>query len=351
MNHSSGKTIGIQLEEYRISFARCNFFGLGLLGTIGCVAAGALEKNSAIWGNAFFLTLVLAAALVGWSRYFTGRRLTTLERQIKRGKHNVNDLLPRSRSRFYDRAYFHFVLCVFALYSAGGVLLGGLWFAAVEKPGVSACELIAFVIGAFLFVSLVLFCLGRRTDQKRTVSRSKLLADSICKDQSFNSKLAYKTCGQVKTGVDRTVKRIDLMWFVLAAQVTCLSADALKYAHPYYFALSFSFIVICALCLGYGRLVHMRTKQRVESEMKARRLEEDAYPRVPEVIELVRFNPMILCYSLVVPPITIVFGILSPLYGNPVKAAFALGVILCTYLAFTSPVRWWISPNQQFSDS
>lgn len=359
----------MQQLEYETSIARCNWMGLGLFGSIGLVAAGALKESPEILRHAYFLALFVAFVVIGGSRWYTVWQASKVRRRICEGKLAKEDLVGQSRfPRLYED-YFHFALCMSALFPVGFIALGAPWIKVMassetltadllaktldtkEITAVFTTEFLRITLWAVFLIFLFLLYVGDRRQARATEAGVKLLNASICTNSCFNAYDPYLTCAKLIEGTKKTIGRIKRIWVVMVAQVTCLSAGALDSAPVSYYALATTYIAYYAYFLGYGLLVNENAMRRVKYEKNLKRLRRESYPRVAELIELVRFNPHTLWQGLVFPPLVIVCGILHSLAGFPSQVEVALPVFLSAYFFVDFTVRWWISPIRQYDDS
>ena len=76
------ETLSDRLAHYESCIFTSNLCGVGLLGSIVCVAAGALSRSPDIFRSSYFLVLGVSAFLVGWSRFSTSRFSSEIQRKI-----------------------------------------------------------------------------------------------------------------------------------------------------------------------------------------------------------------------------------------------------------------------------
>ena len=165
----------LQLREYQSSIRTNNVCAIGILGTIACVAAGALDNTQEVVRNSYFLTLLGAAALLGGSRFYTEWRMARLKRSIDRK--SIPAVRP-PKCELLQRAYFHFVIYVLAVDSAGFVFLLRFIFqkdiAWAEDPGtwvLAVLSLTAFICALLLLVAI-------QNDRKTTKGRTRNCSSS-----------------------------------------------------------------------------------------------------------------------------------------------------------------------------
>lgn len=335
----------LQLREYLSSIRTNNVCAVGILGTIACVAAGALDNSQDVTRNSYFLTLLGAAALMGGSRFYTEWRMARLKRRID-GK-SIPAFKPPKYS-LLQRAYFHFVISVLAIYSVGFVFLLGFAFQKdnllAKDPGIW----VIVVISSSAFVCVLFLLVALQNDRNTTSSQPTLLELSDCEKKELNRFLKNnRTCRAVTTVCDDKVKRINLTGLVLAAQITCVGGGALRPDSGIHFAAFFLAISIFALYLAHARLIHEKTALSVQREVKVTKtLTWDADPNVEEIIEFVRCNPRAVWYALVVPPLILAYGIVSVWLSWPDEAAIWVYALAGIYFVWADcPVRTWVLPN------
>ena len=353
MNQSTSKSYGNQLEEYKAAIANCKLFGVGLAGTLACVAVGALGEDQDGLREVYFLTLAIGAVLIGWSRYFAGSRAERLQRCIDRKRIKPNEALQAQRFSVLHRTYFHLVLCIVSLYTVGWVLLCALWHPISSELQKHAGVSIGGGIAIFLFMGGILVRKGCVADQINPTYVSERLDDSICNVKKLSEHLPYKTCKEVIAGSKKMVKRINLLGLVLLAQLTCLAADALRPVNEtenievsMYMPLAFTFIIVYGLSLGYARLAHEQAERRMQKELKAGRLAEAAFPHIVPMLELARVNHRALGYAIAVPALTITLGILSFWHVRLEEVATGWWVAVSAFIIYEFPARGWILADE-----
>ena len=205
-------------------------------------------------------------------------------------------------------------------------------------------------MGPSVFFGLGIFIVikGYNYDREHSEGSSKYLDESLCGEKELADHLPYGTCAEVISGSKSAIGTINLIGLVLVAYISCLAGGALDDAIPPYSSMSFTFIILYAVFLGYRRLMHEHSIRIVQKEMDEKRFGPNDFPQIVTMIVLARVNRRVVGYAVAVPAATIILGVISAWSGLPDKLAFCwlAGVLILMWIEF--PVLTWVLKDKGF---
>lgn len=337
MHNSKEKNFDGRLEHFSTCIDTCNVFGIGLLGSITCFAAGALPEDMVdfeTWHSWFFRTLAVSTIVIGLSWLILQSKRSQIQREIDGRDNQIDDTLEPRELPGWHRYYVHLAACTSFLFAVGYLLVFGLWSDVFKWTNDYEIRLYAFVSAGI--VGFVVLCIG---DYRYFEEQNALFNEhrkSKLKPSQSDSARSNFTCAEVFKICERQSKRTNFVGVALLAQIAAVTANALESAPPFYDAAFFSSVLVSALFLGLVRLPHIQAARRVKNAIDEGELTRNDIANFEEVRKLEKYRPRILYCCLISPPLFLVLGIFQEILPMIETLAhllsFALGVVLIIWI-------------------
>ena len=360
MNGAIHQTIGDRLEHFETSVSTSNLFALGLLGSIACVAAGALNQSLDIFRSFYFFILGFAAIAIAWSRFFPEARASEIHQEIDLGDAEISDPIPNDKFPFWHRDYFFFAICCASVSALALVFLLALWTTVIDEwlgvietrlPLVGRClgvstwieknaeNMIWCAITISVLFSIAILFRGHFLYSSEVESAEEPDEISVTSG-SYDPSTSLLTCAHLLRVFEGVLEKSILFGVILLAQVSCIAAGALKGASNLHHALVFSAIVF-----GTVHVARMRAISELGATQlrKATGLDEDKLmepPREEDVgrLYMLRRDVLPFSFSLWFPPLILLLGNIMTYLGVTGWGAYATSLVLMALLVIRLPV-------------
>lgn len=332
---SQDKTYRELLDYYQQWVSIANVGGVGLLGLVACVAAGALESSPEMFLQWFFFAVCLCGVAITFCRLNSENHAVHIRTKIGKGTVQLDDKPGAEDASLSRSTYVNMSVCLLSVMIPGFVLLFGIWN---SLGNLSDWKIRVLIAGAFVCPILVLLMglltwyllkHSRLNSESNKAAESKEPGNSSESDQivgvTYDSLLRiYGVCAD----------RAKVIGLVHLGQVTCVAAGALSNSPAVHSAAFFTAIVFSAGMLGMYRVSCEQALQRIERDIEAGAIRPADDPRLEDALPVVGLDVNVFVWCATVPSSIFLIAVCAPLFNISTNMTMIFIVVLFGFWFF-----------------